>query len=185
MSRVVVIIVALVAAVVCAPSSGQGQPVKSPSPARLELSFEVTSTTDEGYPAILQITLKNIGNVTVDLPWEKAPCLPDGGIEVQSKWSSSDSNMGRGGGSGCAVGHPPSLTERIKNHWIRLRPGESLISSENFRSQYRGLGSGTVEYWVDFSPPFLTPQELAESVKDGYVIPTEILISPRHTFVLP
>ena len=93
--------------------------------------------------------------------------------------------MGSGGGSGCGVAHTPSLSERIKTRWIRLRPGESLISSENFRSHYRGLEPGTVEYWVDFSPPFLTPQELAESVKAGYVIPAEILQTPHRSFVLP
>ena len=187
MKRVLGIVTVCTAALVSASALAQQQSIKPPSPARLELSFEVTSTTDEGYPAILQITLKNVGDVTLDLPWEKAPCLPDGGVEVQSKWTASDPNnpMGSGGGSGCGVAHSPSLSERIKTRWIRLRPGESFISSENFRSHYRGLEPGTVEYWVDFSPPFLTAQELAESVKAGYVIPTEILQTPHRSFALP
>jgi len=85
MKRVLGIVTAWVVAVVYASAFAQQQSIKPPNPARLELSFEVTSTTDEGYPAILQITLKNAGNVTGDLPWGKAPCLPGGGVEVQSK----------------------------------------------------------------------------------------------------
>jgi len=68
------VIVALMSAGT-AMAAGQQKTEKPPNPVYLELSAEVATTTDDGYPAALRITVKNVGNVAVDMPIPISPCL--------------------------------------------------------------------------------------------------------------
>jgi hypothetical protein len=184
--------VALTAVALCigcqAIAGAQQKPEKSPNPARLELTAEVATTTEEGYPAVLRITLTNAGNVAVDMPMPGAPCVPGGGgVEVRAQWSPTDPKDLRGGGStgtGCTQEHFPSLTFRVSHQWIRLRPGEFITVSEDIRQNYRNWEPGRIEYWAEYIPPKATPEELVELRQAGYVVPAEKIETLHQTFVV-
>jgi hypothetical protein len=130
---IVAICVSLCASVVAA----QQKPEKPRNPAQLELTMEVAATTEESYPSVLRVTVKNVGNVAVDMPMPVPGCLPHGGyFAVQLYWQPNDpsNDKGRGWGMGCGGGERLSLMERVRNNWIHLRPGEFIVSSENLRS---------------------------------------------------
>ena len=122
--------------------------------AQLELTMEVATTTDDGYPAALRITLRNVGVVTIDLPLLKTSCTPEGGIDLQMRWTANDpTHLGFGWGGGCGSGDNLSLLKRIKEQWIRLRPGEYMTMTESIRGRVAELTSGTLEYWAEYIPP--------------------------------
>jgi len=180
-----------VAAIVCAGAmmaAGQVKVEKAPSPAHLELTAEVAATTDEGYPSVLRITIKNVGNVAVDMPMPKAPCVPgDGGVMVRSEWRPSDPEdhtASFSGIAGCAMDHFPSLKFRVAHQWIRLRPGEFIVISESLREDFLDLRPGTVTYWVQYIPPRVPPEELIDLQRSGFVVPIEKIETAHQTFVV-
>jgi len=156
------------------------------NPAQLELTPEVADTTEEGYPAVLRVTIKNIGNVAVDMPMPEAYCLPRGGsIDVHLTWSSeSPEQTGLGWGGACAETDIPHLIDQVRQHWIRLQPGEFIAMSESIRDFYRTLDRGTVEYWVEYVPPQVSAKEFAELQQAGYIVPTEKIETAHQTFVV-
>jgi hypothetical protein len=179
--------IAALIAVVCAAgqcASGQPEPKKSLTPAQLELTAEVAATTDDGYPAALRVTIKNVGTVDVDMPVLGLQCLPDSVVTISVIWTPNDrSNGGNGGGGGC-WGHAAPFKIRVENEWVRLRPGEYLTTREGIRDKIRSFGPGTVEYWVEYKPPKATPAEIAELLQAGYIIPTETLHTEHQSFTL-
>ena len=183
---------AVAVAAVCAGAAiaaAQAKVEKTPNPAHLELTAEVAATTDEGYPSVLRITLKNVGNVAVDMPMPKLGCvLRGGGIEVHLSWTPSDqgsgSGMGRGWGVACGQTDMPKLLNRVRNEWILLRPGESVVESEDLRGRLGKLDPGTVEYWVEYSPPEANARELGELQEAGFVVPTEKIETEHWTFAV-
>jgi hypothetical protein len=153
------------------------------SPSQLDLTAEVATTTNEGYPSTLRITLKNVGNVPVDLPFAPEACNPDGGIEVEMQWAPSGADRaGTGWGHGCGTSDLPPLSDRVRNEWIRLRPGEYFVFTKKILDQLSGLKSGALEYWVVFTPPTAAPAEVAKLREEGYIIPTEKLETSRNSF---
>lgn len=166
----------------CASACGQGASKESSSPAQLELTAEVAATTDEGYPAALRITLTNIGDVPVDLPILGLTCSPDNGIAVRAAWT--DGRDGSGMGGGCWLCGLSSLKVRVEKDWVRLRPGEFMTTSANLRGVYARFGPGTVEYWVEYTPPKATPQEVEDLQQAGYIIPTGKLHTEHQRFTL-
>jgi hypothetical protein len=156
---------------------------KAPRSVQLELTSEVAATTDEGYPALLLVKLRNVGNDPVDLPWSGTSCLPDGGVSIQWIWTSSDNSSGASTGGACFADFgQTTLSERVRLEWIHLRPGESITTSENLRSRYRNSRPGTITYWIQFTPR-LTARELAELRQEGYVVPEETLKTAAESFV--
>lgn len=167
---------------------GQQRAVMQPNPAHLELTAEVAATTEEGYPSVLRITVKNVGNVAVDMPMPMVPCVPGGGgVEMQFEWHYSDPGNHTGvsvGKSGCMQDHFPSLKDRVRYDWIHLQPGEFITVSESLRGRFQNLQPGTVEYWVEYIPPEASAKELAELQQAGYIIPTEKIETAHQTFVV-
>ncbi|HEY1160234.1 MAG TPA: hypothetical protein VGE83_06360 [Terracidiphilus sp.] len=179
---------ALVSAVLCilsASANGQEKPAKQPNPVRLELTMEVATTTDDGLPAALRFTLTNIGNVGVDMPMPAIDCQgPNGAIRVPSV-ARLDGPGGPAGGHGCGGGIYDGLTfgERVKSTWLHLQPGEYL----NFSGDRRSLvdqagGPATYEYWAEYEPPSLTPEERNELAQGGFLVPTENVESAHLSY---
>jgi len=183
--------VALTAAALCigcaAIAAAQQKVEKSPNPAKLELTAEVATTTEEGYPAVPRITVTNVGNVAIDMPMPALECLPHGGyVVIHLSWTPEnlDGLTGRGWGQGCGRTHSESLLKRVQTEWIHLRPGEFIVSSENLHKRLGNVDPGNVEYWFEYIPPEATPKELAELRQAGYVVPTERIETPHQTFVV-
>jgi hypothetical protein len=166
------------------PVIGQRKAPKPESPAKLELSFEVATTDDDGYPSSLRITIRNVGGVPVDMPVLKEDCSPDNGFHIWSSWTPDEfNNHGSGSAYGCGSGDQQTLGWRVRNDWLRLRPSESMTDTQRVRwDDYRKEGGGTVEYWVAYTPPSATAQEIAALTQAGYVIPTEKLETPHSSF---
>ncbi len=78
----------------------------------------------------------------------------------------------------------PSLITRIKNEWIRLRPGEFVTTTESIRDQTNDLEVGTVEHWAVYDPPQATAKEATELEEAGYIIPTEKIETEHRTFAI-
>lgn len=168
-------------------SSGQAKPAKDPDPVHLELFAEVAATTENGQPAALRITLKNVGNLAADLSIPAIGCSSkDGSLQVRMEWHSKDPEDHSGMGWGCASGvsDGPSLLDRASKEWIRLQPGEFLTVTENLRPQTKDMKPGTVDYWVEYTPPTLSKAERIELQSNGYLVPTESLKTESHTFAV-
>jgi len=164
-------------------ASGQQKTEKPPNPVHLELTAEVAATTEEGYPAVLRITLKNVGNVAVDLPMPNLGCISeDGVLQIAFFWTSLDRKGGVGGG--CFVGGSdrPRLLDRARDEWIRLQPGEFIVASESLRPRLKNLGPGTVEYWVEYTPLTITATETVELAKAGHFVPTDKIETAHESF---
>jgi hypothetical protein len=167
-------------------AAGQQRTEKPVTPADLELTMEVAATTEEGYPSVLRVTLKNAGNVAVDMPMPETYCLPRGGsIDVHLAWSpESPERTGLGWGGGCAESEMPHLIDQVRQDWIRLQPGEFIAMSQSIRDFYRTLDRGTVEYWVEYVPPEVTTKELAELQQAGYIVPSEKIEAAHQSFTV-
>jgi hypothetical protein len=180
------VIVALMSAGT-AMAAGQQKTEKPPNPVYLELSAEVATTTDDGYPAALRITVKNVGNVAVDMPIPISPCLVGGGgVEIHYQWHSNNPEIPPFTSKSwtCGRTHFPSLMNRVQDEWIRLHPGEFIVVSDTIRAHLRNLKPGIVEYWVEYAPPEVTPKEVDELQQAGYIIPTEKIETAHQTFVV-
>ncbi len=153
---------------------------RAPSAAQLELSAEIAATTDEGYPAALRVTLKNIGNVAVTTPLLGSGCHPDNGVRIERFWTSVDDQRGIGGGGGCGISDQPSLDERVRKMWIHLAPGEFMTATLRLDAPDRK--PGFVEYWVEFTPPDATAGEVEHLLEAGFVIPTDKLATEHRSF---
>jgi hypothetical protein len=166
-------------------ATGQQEAKKPVSAARLELTTEVAATTENGYPSILRITLKNAGNVAVELPMPEQ-CVPGGGsLHVIHEVHSDNpfDGLELGTGHGCVRGDSQSIEKRIENEWIRLQPGEFIVLSDStLRRSLQWVQQGTVEFWAEYTPPDVTVQEFAELTNSGHVIPTEKLESEHKSF---
>jgi hypothetical protein len=168
-------------------AAGWAQPKPKPkmpkTPVQLELTAEVATTTDDGYPSSLRVTIRNVGGVTVDMPVLAGSCHPDNGIQVQEGWESFEHpGSGFGGGSGCGMGDVPTLMDRIRCEWVRLRPGESMTETARIHRSVMEQGPGTVTYWVEYTPPDATPAEVETLMQAGTYIPTEKLETPHESF---
>ena len=181
-------ILAATASVWAVAAAGQQKAEKPVNPARLELMAEVAATTEDGYPAALRVTVKNVGNVAVDMPMPKFPCVPGGGgVDMRFEWHPNDPEDHTGAlntGSGCWEEHFANLMDRVHRDWIRLQPGDFITVSESFRGRFQNLKPGTVEYWVEYVPPEVKTEELIELQRSGYVIPTERIETVHQTFTV-
>ena len=150
--------------------SGQKEPAHL---AHLELTAEVAATSEEGAPSAVRVTLRNVGNVAVDMPLLRPGCHPDNGVQIGTSWTSLDGKLGGGSGGNCGTDHQPTLRQRVSTQWIRLRPGEFMTTSLQIEALPRE--GHTVEYWVEYIPPDATPKEVEDLLAAGYVIPTQKL----------
>ena len=154
-----------------------------PAPAQLELTSEVAATTVDGYPAALRATLKNVGNGDVYMPLPSPGCIPDNGLNLRARWiPDDDPSKGEGIGGGCGSSDGKTLRQRVEENWIRLRPGEYMTTTLSLRGEINSLGPGTLEYWVEYTSPQATREEIADLHQSGYVIPTEKLQTQHQSF---
>ena len=178
--------IAALIAVVCVAgecASAQSMPKQPPSPANLELTAEVAATTDDGYPSALRVTIKNVGNVAVDMPM-LAPVCADAGVKVWVTWTANNASpFTRSWAGSCGSSSAP-IVQQIEEHWVRLRPGEFMTTSLSLRDDIRGLGPGIVEYWAVYFPPRVNPKDAADVLQAGYIIPAKILSTEHQTFTL-
>ena len=88
-------IVAMCASSVLPVVAAQQKLEKPVNPAHLKLTMEVAATTEEGYPSVLRVTVKNVGNVAVDMPMPVVGCLPHGGhVSMHLEWRPNQSKNG-------------------------------------------------------------------------------------------
>ena len=149
--------------------SGQTATRRQASPAQLQVSMEIATTTDDGRPSSLRVAVKNVGNVTVWMPVLGQECT-----YVHVKW----------GGllevSACGIsGIQSQNAERIVRDWVQLRPGEFMSSTVAVRSPTDGRGK---EYWVVYEPPQATKEEVNELLQSGYAIPTEKVETEHQSY---
>jgi hypothetical protein len=167
---------------------GQLNKEKPLNPAQLELTMEVAATTEEGYPLVLRVTVKNVGNVAVDMPMPMVPCVPGGGgVEMRFEWHPKNPGDLRGKGSSgtsCMQDHFASLMYRVRHDWIHLQPGEFITVSESLRSRFQEIDPGTIEYWAEYIPPKAYTAELVELKQAGFIVPTEKIETAHHTFIV-
>ncbi len=62
------LVLALAGLMVSGSAGAEGKKTKPESLAKLELSVEIATTDDDGYPSALRITIRNVGGVPVDMP---------------------------------------------------------------------------------------------------------------------
>ena len=183
-----IVVVFALSCVVAAQAGAQAKAAQSPNPVKLELAMEAATTTEDGLPAALRFTLTNVGNVAVDLPIPAIDCQGrNGTIRVRALIRlDHPGDSGSGHGCGYGIGDGPSLNERVKSSWLRLRPGEYLTFLGDRRALVdRAGGSATYEYWAAYDPPSLSAEERSQLAKDGYIAPTEQVESAHLTYWQP
>ena len=166
-------------------ADGQMTPPKQPNPVQLELTMEVATTTEDGLPAALRFTLTNVGNFAVDMPIPSIDCHGENGdIRVPSvAWLNGPGTPAGGHGCGGDVYDGPPFRERVKSSWLHLLPGESLTFTGDRRSLVdKAGGPATYEYWAEYEPPSLTPEQRNELERDGYRFPTEKVESAHLSY---
>ena len=181
----VLMLLSLLAQAMYSQQPKQHQPA---SLAQLDLSSEIAATTQQGKPAVIRITLKNIGNIAVDLPMPNTSCVnEDGSVIVKLVWSSSDPDDHTGFGEVCGGGitDRPSLMDRARNEWVHLLPGEFLTFNENIHIRTARWKRGNVEYWVTYDPPRLHVKDLSELQAAGFIVPDEELTTHHQNFSIP
>ncbi len=157
----------------------------TPVLAKLALTVEIAATTDDGNPAALRVTLTNDGNTAVTMPVLSAGCSPDNGVKTSVRWIPDDPSTGGGIGGGCygLPGRP--LPQRVEKDWICLHPGEYMTTTLSLRGAINSFGPGTLEYWVEYTPPQATQAQIFSLLESGYAIPTEALQSQHQSFRIP
>ncbi|HWE87294.1 MAG TPA: hypothetical protein VG267_20275 [Terracidiphilus sp.] len=156
--------------------------------ARIELTLDVATTTEDGLPAALRFTLRNIGDVPVEIPPPAIDCIvSDGSIRIKAVIHfDGPEGVRRGHGCGGGVSHEPSLLVRIRTEWFHLRPGEYLTFMGDARNMIdRSDKPATYEYWAVYEPPKLTAKELGIVAQNGFVIPSEPVESDSLQFHMP
>jgi hypothetical protein len=180
------LVLVLASLMVSGSAGAQGKRTKPESPAKLELSVEIATTDDDGNPSALRITITNVGGAPVDMPVLQEGCAPENGIRVQAIWSTDSSGIGVGRGNPCGIFDGPSLEYRMRREWVRLRSGEFMTATRRAGwTDFRRDGSGTVEYWVEYTPPAFTDEQAARLQRAGYIIPTEKLETKHSSFHIP
>jgi len=171
--------------ILSAPGNGQEKPAELPSPAQLELTMEVATTTEDGLPAALRFRLTNIGGVAVDMPIPAIDCQgANGTVRVRSVVRlDGPSSGGTGHGCGSGSGDGPSFSQRVKSSWLHLLPGEYLTFTGDRRYMVdRVNGPATYEYWAEYEPPSLTREQRDVLVEGGYLAPTEKVVSAHLSY---
>lgn len=166
------------------PLSIVGQQASPSGPqAQLKLTVETATTDDDGNPTSLRVTITNEGGADVRMPLlREGLCQPDQQLLAVVNFKPDvEPKEGSGYGASCMSGDEPTLLQRIRRDWVRLRIGESLVTTIPLRRPYT-TEPGTVEYSVFCTPAKASPAELAEVWKAGYVIPTKPLESQRQSF---
>jgi hypothetical protein len=168
-------------------AAGQSAVERSPEPAHLDLLLEIAATADDGTPSVLRVTLTNSGGVPIYMPMPGLECAPGRGeIQIHMNWYpvSSDGPPDPRWSFGCLNYDKRSLMERLRANWIRLKPGEFIVRSENVRERVASMGPGTVDMSAEYVPPEATAAELAELNKANIAIPREKIETVRETFTV-
>jgi hypothetical protein len=147
---------------------------------QLELTVEVATTSEEGYPEALRVTLKNVSGAELRMPVLGDGCSPNNGVKVHSFWIGRDGKGGIGNGGGCGIYDGPGILDRLKTEWVLLRPGESMTTT--LRLSLLTNEAGMEEYWVTYTPPRVTADEEQMMLDAGIVIPTEKLETEHGSF---
>jgi hypothetical protein len=173
----------------CAPGSVVPQQKAAPkSLAQLELTMEVATTSEDGNPSAIRITVRNNGALPVDMPLPEADCVVGGGgVGVQWEWHPQDPEEHTGSisdGVACMADHFPSLQYRVENEWIRLRPAEFISVTQNVRRVFRDQKPGTAEIWAEYVPPEVKPEERIALEQAGYMIPTDKIETEHRSFTI-
>jgi len=147
----------------------------SQNPIQLELTMEVATTTEDGLPAALRFTLKNVGYIAVDLPLPALDCVGSSGtIRVKSIVHLEGASPSTGKGHGCVSGrdHELPIKERIRTQWFHLLPGEHLSLTGDRRILIDKVDApATYDYWAEYEPPILTPDQRVQARQGGYIVP--------------
>jgi hypothetical protein len=172
---------------ICSRGSAEAQQNPAPqNPVQLELTMEVATTTEDGLPAALRFTLRNVGYVAVDLPLPVLDCVGSSGtIRVKSKVHLEGAPPSTGKAHGCGYGrdHELPIAERIRTQWFHLLPGEHLNLTGDRRILIDKVDApATYDYWAEYEPPALTPDQRAEAARSGYLVPTETVQSDHLSY---
>lgn len=169
----------LMATMACAQRT---RPAPSAS-SRLQLSVEVATTTEEGTPSSVQVTITNIASAPAIMPvLHQGICAPERGIHVEMTWVAADRRTGSGGSSNDCAGSGLTVSTLIRKDWVLLRPGESMTETIGLRGRYSDYQPGTVTYHIEYLPPAASPKDIAGQAALGYFIPTESLATADESF---
>lgn len=179
----------LSAVVLFLPATAQLLAQKAPRPpansGKLELSSEVATTTEEGCPSSVRVTITNVGYTPAIMPTlRQGLCGPERGIHVVMTWTAADRHSGSGGSWDDCVGSGLTVQSLIRRSWVLLRPGEFMTETIDLRGRYSDYQPGTVTYHIEYLPPAASPKDIAGQAALGYFIPTEALATADESFDL-
>jgi hypothetical protein len=168
------------------PASCLAQSVSNQPPAELELHLEA-GNLQSGIPDGFTITLTNISNYDILLPTPPVRCEDptlDGNLFLHDNFKPLDPNESPQVWN-CTNERMDmrSIFERIKD-WKTLHPGESLnVSATRKRFLDLNNSAGSYEFWVDYHPPAMSPEDRRALILTGIKFSHFDLTSNHVTFV--
>lgn len=169
---------------VIAPSVAVAQKeVKATRP--LELRIEAQKVQGEELPLKLVLTLVNSSKNEVRLPYPVIECH---GSYTGSLWLRNHFTPFRLGdtqvGHGCSATKYkwPNVANRVKE-WKRLKPGETLVFTRTSREDLNPTLAGKYEFYADYEPPYLSPEDQMTLDSLGITFPREAVQSQHLIFI--
>ncbi len=156
-----------------------------PAP-NLELRLRPGALVD-GVPDSFTFEIVNISKHDVRVPRPTVDCGDSysGSIWLRRQFKPLRPNAESGTVFGCGAGqvHWPSILERA-HEWRLLRPGESVSQTlPHAKLHYESREPGTYEFWADYTPPAVGPEDQKSLRKAGIDFAAAPLSTPHLTFM--
>lgn len=169
----------------------QAQHPVRPAPsavADLELRIK-PGELDKGLPREFSFVFVNISDHIVRMPRPTQCSGGAGTVFLRSAFKPLNPlRVPSGGGGGCGAGHPAQDSRILQwaQSWQSLKPGESLTVKYTRRALFNFQeDAGSYDFWVEYVPPDLTAEDIAQLERAGFDFPRASLVSKRLHFSRP
>jgi hypothetical protein len=160
------------------------QPEQLQTSRQLELRLEAEPAGEGDIPETMVITLLNSNDHEVRLPDPAVSCADSyaGAVRLHVQFTplkQGEKQVGRG----CVQDHGagPDIAARVKN-WRILKPGDTLVFRVKVGTDVNRSIPGRYEFYADYQPPGLKPEDQSALGALGIDFPHEALQSPRLIF---
>lgn len=153
----------------------------------LELRLEAGQVGEQDIPETMVITLVNSGDHEVRLPKPTMSCGDSYSGEVWLRLKFTPLKQGeRQTGRGCFLdsGVGRDIADRVKN-WKILKPGDTLAFRVTVGTDFNRSIPGRYEFYADYKPPYLKPEDQRALHAMGIDFPHEALQSLKMIFTKP
>ena len=162
----------------------RGQSTAAPA-SSLELRIE-PENLQKGLPQAFRFVLINRGDHEIRVPVPVLECGASytGEIWLGMHFTPLQPKQSSGLGHGCAadMAHWPGILERVRN-WRTLRPNETLEVSGDIHKLFVTYSeAGFYEFWANYTPPFISPEDMSTLQRAGIEVSHERLSSSHITF---